>query len=150
MLTTVRNGRPLRPASVDPWGLDSMWRLFDDLGFGSSWRAPVTETMPRMNLVDAGSELRLYAELPGFGADDVEVTVERNRLTLRGQRKREVPEGYSVRRSERGDLAFTRTLTLPCRVDADAIDAQLASGILTLTMPKAAEERPRQITVKAS
>src|SRR5690606_26161747 len=129
--------------------LDPMRRLFDD--FDRSPGIPtlhrVRAAIPRVDLVDEGAELRLYAELPGFAQEDVEITLERNELTLRGRRTTEVPEGHTVHRRERGGLDFTRTFTLPCRVDADRVEATLANGVLQIVMPKASEEQPRQIAI---
>ena len=148
MLTRMGMGRSRPAIGFDDRVFDQMFRLFGDLdrGFSPAWQTAAA--MPRIDLVDAGAELKLFAELPGFSEQDVDITIERNRLTLRGQRKLEVPEGYRVRRSERGDLAFARSITLPCRVDADGVEATLEHGVLRLRLPKAPEEQPRQITIK--
>jgi HSP20 family protein len=60
------------------------------------------------------------------------------------------PEGYSVHRQERTASRFSRSFTLPCAVNGDAISASLEHGVLTVTLPKAPESQPRQITVKSA
>jgi HSP20 family protein len=94
-----------------------MNRLFDT-------RSPAglrthTSSYPRVSLFDRGSELVVRAELPGVSEQDVDVTVDRGLLTLKGARDVEVPDGYSVHRQERGSMQFARSFTLPCQVDAE-------------------------------
>lgn len=135
-----------------------MDRVFHDFerGYGGeAWRArspaPMSRSAwPRLSMQDTGSELRVRAEVPGLSEKDLNVTVEMSSLTIRGQRQPDVPEGYSVHRQERGALAFARSFTLPCRVDAEKVTAKLKNGILELTLPKVPEERPKQIQVRAS
>ena len=107
---------------------------------GSSW--------PRIGLQDTGTELRLLAEVPGVSERDLDISVEQSSLTIRGERKVEAPEGYSVHRQERGYYSFARSFTLPCRIDAEKTTAHLKNGILELTLPKVAEEQPKQIQVR--
>jgi len=109
---------------------------------GASW--------PRISLHDAGAELRLLAEVPGVSEKDLDISVEQSSLTIRGERKAEAPEGYSVHRQERGNYSFARSFTLPCRIDAEKTTANLKNGILELTLPKVAEEQPRQIQVEVA
>jgi len=105
---------------------------------------------PRVGLYDAGSELRVRAEVPGLSEKDLDISVEQSSLTIRGERHTEAPAGYSVHRQERGDRSFARSFTLPCRVDAEKVTARLKNGILEMTLPKVAEEQPRQIQVQVS
>ena len=105
---------------------------------------------PRLQMDDAGDEVVVMAELSGFKASDIKVSIEQNLLTIRGERGDDVFEGYSVHRKERSAVRFTRTVALPAQVDADSVQASLKNGVLELRLPKAAEERPRTITVKAA
>jgi HSP20 family protein len=105
---------------------------------------------PAMNLWDAGGQLVLKADVPGVAEDDINVQLTQDVLTVSGQRRLSNPEGYSVHRQERTPLQFSRSFTLPCQVNGDAIAASLKDGVLTVTLPKAPESRPRQITVKAA
>ncbi len=99
------------------------------------------------DVTDEGDALKLRVELPGFRQEDIDVQVERQTLTISGRRRTEVPEGYTVRRRERGTLEFSRAMRLPYRVDADAAKATLANGFLDLTLPKAPEEQKKRIEV---
>ena len=99
---------------------------------------------------DAGDDLLIRAEVPGFNAEDLQVSFEQNTLLIRGERKDAVPEGYGVLRKERSALRFSRAFALPARIDPEKIEAKLQNGILELRLPKAAEERPRTISVKAA
>lgn len=104
---------------------------------------------PRTSVFDTGTALTLVADLPGVKDADLEITLKQDVLTLAGERKLEVPAGHTVHRQERRAARFSRTFTLPCKVDADKLDAQLKDGVLTLTMPKAPEAQARKIAVKA-
>ncbi|HKU44162.1 MAG TPA: Hsp20/alpha crystallin family protein [Polyangiales bacterium] len=106
--------------------------------------------LDQVYLRDAGDELRVWAEVPGLRSEDLTISFEKNTLLLRGERKDSVPEGYAVQRRERPALRFARAITLPARIDAEKISAKLQNGILELTLPKAAEERVRRITVQAA
>ena len=124
------------------WGVGREPQAQLDWAAGTAW--------PRIALYDSGSELRLRAEVPGLSDEDLDVSVEQSSLTIRGERRIEVPEGYSVHRQERGNRSFARSFTLPCRVDAEKATASLRNGILEMTLPKVAEEQPRQIQVKVA
>ena len=114
------------------------------VGFGTQAQA-----WPRTNLYDKGSELVVQAEVPGMSQKDLQITVTQDVLTLSGERKTEAPEGYSVHRQERGQVKFSRSFALPCKVDVEKTGAAVKNGLLTVTLAKAAEAQPRQITVKA-
>ena len=91
------------------------------------------------------------AEVPGLTADDVNIDVEKNVLTIRGERnvQKEETEG-TYRRVERQYGSFTRSFTLPETVDADSISADLKDGVLALRLPKKEAPTPRSISVNAS
>jgi len=105
---------------------------------------------PRMSLWDEGRNLVLKADVPGLTDKDVQLQLTQDVLTVSGERKSDAPEGYSVHRQERQPARFSRSFTLPYKVTADAITATLQNGVLTVTLPKAPESQPRQITVKAT
>jgi HSP20 family protein len=95
--------------------------------------------------------VRLRAELPGVKASDVDVRVEDNVLTVKGDKKLEKEEKKgSYLRVERTYGHFSRSFTLPPYVDAEKIGAAYQDGVLILTLPKKPETRPRQIEVKVS
>jgi HSP20 family protein len=105
---------------------------------------------PRMSLWDEGRNLVLKADVPGLTEKDVQLQLTQDVLTVSGERKSDAPDGYSVHRQERQPTRFSRSFTLPYKVTADAITATLENGVLTVTLPKAPESQPRQITVKVA
>lgn len=104
---------------------------------------------PRMNVYDEGEDYVIVAEVPGVSGDELEISANRDSITIQGERKDDAPEGYKVWRRERSPVRFSRTFTFPSRVDADNATASLADGLLTIRVPKVAEDRPRHIEVKA-
>lgn len=103
-----------------------------------------------LSFEDDGSNFVLRADVPGLTENDFQISLAGNTLTLRGERKNDVPEGHTVHRRERSAFRFARSLELPARVDGEKVTATLKNGVLTLTLPKAAEAQPRQIAVKAA
>jgi len=107
-------------------------------------------TWPRVNLYDTGASLLLSAEVPGLTAKDVQIQLQDDVLTLTGERKVQVPEGYAAHRRERGSLSFTRSFNLPFKVDGEKIVATLRDGVLNVEMAKVPEQQPRQIAIKSA
>jgi len=103
---------------------------------------------PRLSLSDAGPSLLLKAEVPGLTEKDLQLSIHQDVLTMSGERKQDVPEGYFVHRQERAPLKFARSFTLPCKVDPEKSAATLKDGVLTVTLSKAPEAQPRQINVQ--
>jgi len=132
---------------------ERMDRVFDEAFGGRFWDQPLpfsAATWPRANLVDAGSNLILTAEVPGLSEKDVQLTLNQDVLTIRGERNVQAPEGYTVHRQERSAVKFSRSFALPCRVDAERTSATVKNGILTVMLEKAAEAKARQIAVKSA
>lgn len=105
---------------------------------------------PRVSLWDEGRTLILKADVPGLTDSDVQLQLTQDVLTVSGQRRSDAPEGYSVHRQERFPARFSRSFTLPVKVDGEKITAALKDGVLTVTLPKAPESQPRQIAVKTA
>jgi HSP20 family protein len=105
---------------------------------------------PAINVFTGDDEVLVKAELPGFEAGDIDVSVEQNTLTVRGGHPEDADEGRNYHRRERLAGQFVRSLELPMNVDAGAVEAELKNGILTIKLPKVAEERMKKIEVKAS
>jgi HSP20 family protein len=105
---------------------------------------------PAVDMYEGDEAFTLTAELPGFSKDDVQVEIKDNRLTLRGERKREaeVKEAH-YHRVERVYGAFRRSIRLPALVDADKAEAVFKDGVLKLTLPKAEEAKPKPISITA-
>lgn len=130
-----------------------MNRLFSELGTSSYWPESYGQlygtVWPPANLYDTGNELMVRAEVPGLSEKEIQITGNQDMLTISGVRKVEVPEGYSVHRQERQEVNFTRSFSLPSKVDLEKATASVKNGVLTVNLPKAPEAQPRQITVKA-
>ena len=123
-------------------------RLFTEPGTGEASRRVVWS--PAVNVEETKEELRLTAELPGMSIDDIEIEVENNVLSLRGEKREEKEkEDRKYHLWERCYGSFERSFTLPRTVKADEISAQFKDGILHVQMPKAAEARTRKISIKA-
>jgi HSP20 family protein len=104
---------------------------------------------PHVTVVDQGSSLVLEADLPGLGEKDVQLSIHQDVLALSGERKSDAPQGYYVHRQERAPVKFSRSFTLPCKIDPEKSSATIKNGVLTVTLSKAAEATPRQIAIKA-
>lgn len=122
-------------------------RLVDQVWNGSgrqeSW-------LPAVDVFDRKDAVMLKAELAGMDPDDIQIEVEDNVLTIKGERRfEEQVEDERYHRVERRFGSFQRSLALPQGVKPDEIQAGYEDGILTVTVPKAEEEKPRRIEVKA-
>jgi HSP20 family protein len=105
---------------------------------------------PAVDIVEGKDAIWLKAELPGVKNEDVHIEIEKNVLTLRGERKNETKvEKDNFFRYERRFGQFARSFVLPENVDGNAIDAEMKDGVLTVKLPKKAAEQPRKIAVKA-
>ena len=113
-------------------------------GNGSAMR----RWMPAMDLVETEDHFVLRADLPGLAEGDVNIEVEDNVLTVSGERKAEhetTKEGYH--RVERAFGSFSRSLTLPDGVDADAVTASFDRGVLEVRIPKPEQRKPRKVSI---
>lgn len=124
-------------------------RTVDD-DFLGAYGAGLSSSWPRTAIYDLGEELVLKAELPGLAQNSLNLSIHEGVLTLTGERPAQPMEGYAAHRKERGALKFSRSFPLPQRVDAERANAQLDHGILTVTLPKHPESKPRQISVRSS
>jgi HSP20 family protein len=132
----------------DPFAdLNRIQREFERSYFGP--RSRPSDFAPSVDVLEEPEALVLRAELPGVKREDIDVSVDANVLTLKGERKLEVEESKRrYHRIERSYGTFVRQFQLPSNVDASTIDAQLADGVLTLRITKKQELKPRKIDVK--
>ena len=131
-----------------------MNRLFDDVfrgfdagmpslfGHGASW--------PSLEVDASDKELRVSAELPGLDEKDVEVLIDKDVLTIRGEKRSET-EDRERRFSERTYGRFERSIALPFAVEEDKAEASFKNGVLTITLPKSADavEQGKRIAINA-
>jgi HSP20 family protein len=108
-----------------------------------------TGAFPPLNVTQDEDNLYLRAEVPGMKSDELSISALRNRVSLAGKREiQREHERVSYHRRERTDGSFNRTVTLPTEIDPERVTARCADGILTLTLPKAEDTKPRQIAVR--
>jgi len=144
---------PSTPAWSSPFReLDELRREMDRVfgplseatGFGTAG------VFPAINVSETDDALFVKTELPGMKSDDLDVTFENGTLTLSGERElSEESEDVSYHRRERQWGSFRRSFSIPHRIEADGVRARYLDGILTVELPKAAEARPKQITIQA-
>lgn len=111
----------------------------------------VADWMPTVDISETDTEFLIKAELPDIKKEAVKVTVEDGVLTIQGERNREKEEkGKKYHRVERSYGRFVRSFTLPDSVDAGAVKAEYADGMLNLHLPKSEQAKPKQIEVKVA
>jgi len=128
---------------------EAMDRLFDDafthpLSMRDGWPAPA------IDMYQTDDEIVVKASLPGIKADEVQINITGDVLTLKGEVKHEEEKNdkaWHIREQRWG--SFQRSVTLPTNVVSDKAQAEFENGILTITLPKAEEVKPKTITVKA-
>lgn len=105
--------------------------------------------VPPTDVFEDAEGLKIVAELPGLTREDVKLTVENHTLTIRGEKKQVAEEKSTrVHRYERSYGAFERSFTLPNTVDMARVEAKFEHGVLTVTLPKAEQAKPRTIEVR--
>jgi HSP20 family protein len=127
----------------------AMDRLFEESLVRPEWTGAQREATARLPLdsYSTEEEIVLLASLPGVRPEDVEITIEGDTLTIRGEIP-EPPENVDYILRERHYGPFSRTLTFNIPVEANKAEASFRDGLLTLTVPKAEEIKPRTIKVK--
>ncbi len=105
--------------------------------------------MPAVDIVERENDFNIKLELPGVEKKDVKITVQNNILTIKGEKKQEnEKEGEDYHRVERSYGIFQRSFTLPSSVNSENIDASYDNGVLTLSVPKLEEPKPKETEVK--
>ena len=143
---------------LTPWSAADRWsNLRDELN--SFFELPVwssfartgqlfTGWSPALDLYQSNDNVIAVVELPGMRKEDIEISLHNGTLTISGERKREnSSNGDKAERTERYVGTFRRSIALPTRVDAGKVSATYRDGILTVTLPKAEEVKPKQIQV---
>ena len=123
-------------------------RIFDEASPHGSTIA--SGRWPRLAVSDNGEEIRVRALVPGLEPSELNVSVDNGVLSLSGEIKPEVPEGYTVRRQERRGYKFSRQITLPYPIDMEKTVANASDGVVTISLPKSEAAKPRQIVVRGS
>ena len=121
--------------------------------FGKDWDAPMTTAAwnPSVDIFENDNEVVIKAELPGMNAKDIDVKLENNVLTLKGERhfeKETKEENYH--RIEREYGTFSRSFALPTAVNGDKVIAEYKDGVLKIVLPKKEETKPKPIKIAAA
>ncbi len=125
-------------------------RAYGDLS-GRVFRAPIAGVFPLTNVFEDKDHYYVRAELPGIKADELDLSVTADSLSITGERKIGVEkENARYHRREREAGKFSRMISLPSQVDPEKAEARSANGVLTVVLPKARASKPKQISVKAS
>jgi HSP20 family protein len=130
--------------------------LRDDTGpgdwssfFGNPLTRGASSFSPAVDVLEKDGNYLLKAEVPGLAPEDIQVEIEQNVLNLKGERKYEhEEENAGYRRVERRYGSFVRSFVLPDGTNADAIEAKVENGILTVTIPRVQAAPPRKVEVK--
>jgi HSP20 family protein len=129
---------------------DRMNRLFEDMSTyrGEEKDLAASAWAPAVDIYETENEVVLTAEIPGVDEKDIEIKVEDNTLTLRGERKfeKETKE-ENFHRIERAYGSFFRSFALPTYIDHDRIEAEHENGVLKIRMPKKSELKPRKVKI---
>jgi HSP20 family protein len=143
-MRTLTRWEPLRGTN----SLDQINRLFSDVFERKGEESSLTAWAPSVDIYETEHELVVKAELPEADPKDLDIRVENNILTIRGERKfeKKVSEENYLR-VERSYGSFARSFTLANTVNSEAIKADYQNGVLTLSIPKKEEAKPKQIKV---
>jgi HSP20 family protein len=129
-------------------------RMLNDMFNGTTWSAPegpAAAWVPAVDVVEEKDAIRILAELPGVNPADVKISLDDNVLTIHGTKQQTAEQQTDrVHRYERTYGAFERTFTLPATVEAANITAQYENGVLTVTLPKVEQAKPRQIQIEVA
>lgn len=127
---------------------DEINRLFDT-PFSNGGSDVLNAWAPALDLYEDKDSLVLRAELPGMKKEDIDISIHDNTISVSGERRNEKKyEGSQTSREERFFGRFTRSLKLPKQVDVSRVKANYKDGVLTVTLPKTEEAKPRQIEIK--
>jgi len=136
------------PSRFSPEATRFFEDFFDEFPFGGSLLQNRDQWMPAVDILEKDGNLVLRAELPGIDEKEIDLKLEGNVLTLKGERKVEKDEKKAnYHRVESYHGAFSRSFKLPDTVDRDKIRAEYKNGILTVTIPQKPEVQPREIPV---
>ena len=103
-----------------------------------------------MNVYASRDAVLITAEVPGIAQEDLDLTVRRDTVTLRGERKDTDDQASGFHRRERGRGRFVRALSLPFPVDPDQVEANMADGVLRLKLHRPESDQPKRIQIKAN
>ena len=124
-------------------------RLFNDFAQGAGANGSPAKLIPNIEIAETDKAIEVSAEMPGLERKDIDISIEDDTLTIRGQKKiEEDQKDKNVQHSERTYGVFMRVLQLPAGVDPSSVEATMSNGVLKITIPKPAKPEPKKIEVK--
>src|ERR1700724_2468876 len=146
-LVPFRDGGALTRPDFGLFGLHrEIDRLFNEFAQGIG---PSAKIIPNIDISETDKAIEVSAEMPGLERKDVEISIDDDTLTIRGEKKVEESQGdKNVQHSERTYGVFLRVLQLPPGVDPSSVQATMSNGVLKITIPKPAKPEPKKIEVK--
>jgi HSP20 family protein len=122
-------------------------RLFSEFAQGVTQGG--AQLAPKVDIHETDNQIEISAEMPGLERKDIDISVEDDVLTIRGEKKiEEDNKDKNVQHSERSYGVFLRALQLPSGIDPSSIQATMSNGVLKVTIPKPAKAQPKKIEVK--
>ena len=120
-------------------------RVFEPENIGTGWRPLATD------VVESSDDVRVTMEIPGIDPSEIDITIDNNVLRISGEKRAARSEGEGAYRlTERRYGRFERSFVLPRDVRSDAVDASYENGVLTVTLPKREEAKPRKVEVRGA
>jgi HSP20 family protein len=154
-LVPFRSRAGLAPLDANVFGTlhREIDRLFDDFSddFGLSGNQGTSNLMPSIDVTETDKEIAITVEMPGLERKDVNISLENDVLTIRGEKKMEAEKddkSKNVHLAERSYGVFYRALQLPPGVDPSSVQATMSNGVLKITIPKPARSEAKKIEVK--
>lgn len=143
---TVVRWRPMRELNSLQ---REMNRMFDSFFQDADETSTTSALYPSVDIKETSETIEVYAELPGMTKEDINLSIRDNALHISGEKRRDDEEAdANYHRVERVFGTFSRAFSLPAKVDMEKVQAVFKDGILHLELPKAEEEKPRQIEIK--
>ena len=134
--------KPLSAFSLFDNELNNFFNQLSNYRPGIKW-------IPAVDVIEADDHFELRAEIPGVSQEDVKIAIEDNVLTISGEKHIETQdEGHNCHRVERSSGKFERSFQLPKTVETDQTQADYKAGILTVSLPKVEETKPKEIEIK--
>jgi HSP20 family protein len=129
-----------------------MDRMFDNFfGRGADVAEPSLTWYPSVDIKETKDDFVLMAEVPGMSKDDIKINISENTLTIKGEKKEEKKEeDQNYHRVERRYGSFQRSFTLPTQIQESKVKAAYKDGVLTITMPKKEEVKPKEIPISVA
>ncbi len=125
-------------------------KVFDDMLPGALKSRETNEWIPAVDIYETNDAINIEVEAPGMKQEDIKINLENNTLTIYGERKFEKKEeNKNYYRMERSYGSFSRSFLLPENVNVEGIKAKYKDGVLTITLPKKPESKPKEIPIES-